>query len=298
MARTAHSRFNTGAAEIFRECGRLLEQQGGNPFQVKAYLRAAGVLESLPVDATDILRQEGGDGLMRLPGIGTGLAAAIDEIARTGRLSRLDRLRGDADPEALLQTVPGIGPALARLLHEALDVDSLEGLEVAAYDGRLDSVPGIGRRRLFAIRSALAAILGPVRGSRRHAAKLPGVELLLEVDREYRELAKSGKLPKIAPRRFNPEKRAWLPVLHTERDGWHFTVLFSNTAQANKLRRTDDWVVAYFYNDDHEEGQHTIVTETHGRLKGKRVVRGREAECSRLQQKDTAALPGGREPPR
>jgi putative hydrolase len=295
MVRT--SRFNAGAAEIFRECGRLLEQQGGNPFQVKAYLRAAGVLESLSVDATDILRQEGRDGLMRLPGIGRGLAAAIDEIGRTGRLARLDRLRGDADPEALLQTVPGIGPALARLLHEALDVDSLEALEVAAYDGSLDSVPGVGRRRLFAIRSALAAILGPVRSNRRHATSSPSIELLLEVDREYRKLAKSGKLPKIAPRRFNPEKRAWLPVLHTERDGWHFTVLFSNTAQANKLGRTDDWVVAYFYNDDHEEGQHTIVTETHGALKGKRVVRGREAECGRLQQKSTAVLPVGRDPP-
>jgi putative hydrolase len=284
MARISHSQFNTGTAEIFRECGRLLEQQGGNPFQVKAYLRAAGVLESLSTDASDILRREGRNGLMRLPGIGRGLAASIDEIVRTGRLSRLDRLRGEADPEALFQTVPGIGPALARLLHESLDVDSLEALEVAAYDGRLDSVPGIGRRRLFTIRSALAAILGPVRRSRPQAVRLPGVELLLEVDREYRKLVRSGKLPKIAPRRFNPEKRAWLPVLHTERDGWHFTVLFSNTAQANKLGRTHDWVVIYFYDDDHEEGQHTIVTETHGELQGKRVVRGREAECSRLQQ--------------
>jgi putative hydrolase len=277
------SLFNTGAAELLRQCGRLLEQQGGNPFQVKAYPRAAGVLESLSTDASDILRREGRDGLMRLPAIGRGLAASIDEIARTGRLSRLDRLRGEAEPEALFQTVPGIGPALARVLHESLDVDSLEALEVAAYDGRLDSVRGIGRRRASAIRSGLAAILGRVRTNRRHAVKSPSVELLLEVDREYRKLARIGKLPKIAPRRFNPEKRAWLPVLHTERDGWHFTVLFSNTAQANKLGRTHDWVVIYFYDGDHEEGQHTIVTETHRALKGERVVRGREAEYIRLQ---------------
>jgi DNA polymerase/3'-5' exonuclease PolX len=55
------SRFNTGVAELLRECGRLLEQQGGNPFQVKAYLRA-GVLESLSTDASDILRRQGRDG--------------------------------------------------------------------------------------------------------------------------------------------------------------------------------------------------------------------------------------------
>jgi hypothetical protein len=38
-------------------------------------------------------------------------------------------------------------------------------------------------------------------------------------------------------------------------------------------------VVIYFYDNDHEEGQHTVVTETRGPLAGRRVVRGREAEC-------------------
>jgi hypothetical protein len=67
--------------------------------------------------------------------------------------------------------------------------------------------------------------------------------------------------------------------LHTQRGEWHFTVLFSNTAQAHQLERTHDWVVVYFYDDEHAEGQHTVVTETHGPLAGRRVVRGREAEC-------------------
>ncbi|MEX2497684.1 MAG: hypothetical protein WD397_02265, partial [Wenzhouxiangellaceae bacterium] len=136
--------------------------------------------------------------------------------------------------------------------------------------------------RATAIRAGLAAMLG--RGARRHPENVPDTALLLEVDRDYRRLAKAGKLPTIAPRRFNPEKRAWLPVMHTERDGWHFTVLFSNTARAHQLGRTEDWVVIYFYDDEHEEGQHTVVTETQGRLKGKRVVRGREVECRRLRE--------------
>ena len=50
--------------------------------------------------------------------------------------------------------------------------------------------------------------------------------------------------------------------------------------RAHELERTRDWVVIYFYDDHHEEGQRTVVTETHGRLKGKRVVRGREAESA------------------
>jgi putative hydrolase len=32
--------------------------------------------------------------------------------------------------------------------------------------------------------------------------------------------------------------------------------------------------VLYFYDDQHVEGQHTVVTETHGTLAGKRVVWG------------------------
>jgi len=73
------------------------------------------------------------------------------------------------------------------------------------------------------------------------------------------------------------EKPPWLPVLHTERDTWRFTVLFSNTALAHQLGRTRDWVVVYFHTDTRPEGQRTVVTETRGPLAGRRVIRGREA---------------------
>jgi len=110
----------------------------------------------------------------------------------------------------------------------------------------------------------------------------PGVDLLLDVDREYREKASAGALPKIAPRRFNPEGKAWLPVLHTRFGPWHFTALFSNTERAHELHRTHDWVVVFFRDGEKEdEGQATVVTEYRGRLAGKRVVRGREPECAR-----------------
>ena len=55
----------------------------------------------------------------------------------------------------------------------------------------------------------------------------------------------------------------------------------SNSARAHDLGRTQDWVVIYYERDGHEE-QATAVTETHGPLAGRRVVRGREAECGRL----------------
>jgi hypothetical protein len=106
----------------------------------------------------------------------------------------------------------------------------------------------------------------------------PDVATLLEVDAEYRDRAAKGRLQRIIPRRFNPGRKAWLPILHAEQDAWHLTVLFSNTARAHELGRTQDWVVI-FYVRDGDEGQCTIVNETHGPLIGRRVVRGRETDC-------------------
>jgi hypothetical protein len=274
--------LNSQAAEIFRECAEILRHQAANPFRINAYVRAANVLESLQDDVRELLAEEGIDGLVKLPGIGKGLAAAIDEIARTGRLSQLDRLRGEASPETLFQSLPGVGPRLARDIHDRLHIDTLEALETAAHDGSLLEVPGIGERRAAAIRAGVAAALGRGQARRRGHGPAPEVRLLLEVDAEYRSKAEAGDLPKIAPRRFNPEGKAWLPILHAEREGWHFTALFSNTARAHDLGRTHDWVVIYFYDDEHRESQCTVVTETHGAMKGERVVRGREAECRRL----------------
>ena len=108
----------------------------------------------------------------------------------------------------------------------------------------------------------------------------PDISLLLDVDREYREKAAAGVLPKLAPRRFNPEREAWLPVLHTRFGPWRFTALYSNTERAHDLHRTRDWVVVFFEDDEGKErGQATVVTEYRGDLKGERVVRGREPEC-------------------
>ena len=270
---------NQLVADRLREAADLLEQQAANPFRVRAYREAAQTVAALGQGLAEIYERDGIEGLDALPGVGPRIAAAIVEMLRTGRWSQLDRLRGSLDAERLFRAIPGLGPALARRVHEALHVDTLPALEVAAHDGRLAAVPGIGPRRAAGLRAALAAMLGRTRLRPREAAEEPPVAMLLDVDRQYRDAAAAGRLPRIAPRRFNPEGRAWLPILHTERDHWQLTALFSNTARAHELGKTQDWVVVYFHTDTHVEGQRTVVTETSGRLAGRRVVRGRESEC-------------------
>lgn len=271
--------LNAQIAERLRNMADLRQQQGDDGFRVNAYRRAADVIDQLerPIDA--ILREEGRAGLIALPHVGAGIAAAAAEMAATGRWAQLDRLTGALEPEALFRTLPGVGPRLAERLHEELNVDTMEQLEIAAHDGRLEAMAGVGPRRAAAIRLALNDRLGH-RRIRGHAEMAPPIAELLDVDEMYRRKAAAGELRLIAPRRFNPKGEAWLPILHEDRGPRSYTALFSNTARAHDLHKSHDWVVLYFHTEDAPESQCTIVTETHGPLKGRRVVRGREQACA------------------
>ncbi len=290
---------NDVIAQHLLELGELLEAQHANPFRVRAYQQAAVTVGELNTSVHDILTEHGLGGLTRLPGIGFSLARAIEQLCHTGRLGLLDRLRGDISPEHVFGTVAGIGRELAARIHEQLGIESLAELEATAYDGRLATVPGMGSKRLRGVQESLA---GRFR-RRPHAPEanlertkhplqsveyewtlrnpqnvVPTVSELLDIDAEYRRKAATGDLKRIAPRRFNPLRAAWLPILHTVRGDRHYTALFSNTARAHEFGKTDDWVV--IYRDDHDgDGQWTVITAHLGPMRGKRIVRGRESEC-------------------
>jgi DNA polymerase (family X) len=271
---------NLEVARRLDETGRLLLEQGANPYRVRAYSRAAGTLRGLDRSVAEILASEGLEGLERLPGIGTTLARAIRDTVRLGRMPMLERLRGEMDPVSLLSSVPGIGNRLALRIHEELGVDSLEDLEAAAHDGRLASIAGLGQKRIAGVIDTLASRLRRVRvNPGKRSVEEASVEELLDVDKEYRNGAAAGTLHRIAPRRFNPERKDWLPVLHTWRGPRHYTGLFSNTARAHAQAKTRDWVVLY-YDGGGGERQSTVITAERGSLRGWRVVRGREDECA------------------
>jgi DNA polymerase (family X) len=278
---------NRDIARRLREVAQLLEDQGANRFRVRAYRAAAKTIERLAVPAAEIAQQQGTDGLQALPGIGVSLARSIHTLVVTGQLPMLDRLRGRMDPVSLLTSIPGIGPALAHRLHEELHIETLEQLEMATQDGRLADIEGVGPKKLQGIADSLTARLGRVRkpphAVEPHTISDPPVDELLDVDREYREAARAGSLQKIAPHRFNPKKEAWLPILHTERGPRHYTALFSNSALAHQLKKTQDWVILY-YDDGHGERQCTMISSHQAPFNGKRIVRGREEDCAAYYQ--------------
>ncbi len=282
---------NPEIADILEQVADLLEAKEANPYRIRAYQHAAHTIRSLNESIVALLQQKGRQGLENLAGIGKNLSVSLEELLYTGHLPILEQLLEEVSPAEIFATIPGIGPVLAQRLQNDLNIQTLEELELAAHDGRLAQVKGFGRGRIRLIRDTLATFLS--RSAHWRAQRMrqqdtdgqvqvppqPAIHLLLFVDDRYRSLAAAGKLRTISPRRFNPQGRRWLPIMYLEREGWFFTAMFSNTARAHQLGRTHDWVIIY-YDKDGYEGQCTVVTETHGPLRGKRVVRGRETQCA------------------
>lgn len=161
-----------------------------------------------------------------------------------------------------LREIRGVGEKLAGLIQEYVQTGEVELLKTLEKEVAPERLQEISKH---SFEKPIELPVGPI----------------LEVDGEYRTKAAANKLKKIAPRLMNPERKAWLPILVTESKGYKFTVMFSNTKRAHELCKTNDWVVVY-YEKGKGENQCTVVTETRGKLKGRRVIRGRETECLRF----------------
>ncbi len=135
---------NGALARIFHEIGDILELQGELVFKTVAYHRAADAIGRSPVDLVSAYRAGAAP---RIPGVGKAISDKLEELATTGRLRLLDRLREEipASLVGLLQ-IPGLGPKTVRQLHQELGITSLEDLRQAAESGRLRTVRGMSER--------------------------------------------------------------------------------------------------------------------------------------------------------
>ena len=83
---------NRTIADMFERISNVLESQGELFFKVNAYRKAARAINDLPEDI-EVVWREGR--LLKIPGIGEGLAKNIDEFLRTGKMSKYEEVIGD-----------------------------------------------------------------------------------------------------------------------------------------------------------------------------------------------------------
>jgi DNA polymerase (family 10) len=134
---------NAEIAAMFDQAAELLEIQGENQFRVRAYRRAARVIEGLPQSARSLL--SAGRDLSEFPGIGKDLAGKISDIVKTGHFGLLDTLKKQLPGElGDMAALPGLGPKRAKLLYDELEVRTLDDLRGVLKTGRLRELKGFG----------------------------------------------------------------------------------------------------------------------------------------------------------
>lgn len=136
---------NLDIARILREMADLLEIQGANPFRIRAYRNAVATVEAQSRPLKSML-DEGKD-LMALPGIGKNVAAHINELFETGRITRLDEL-AEEFPRSLVEItrLDGVGHKKVRKLFDELDVRTVDDLEAEVLSGRVEQMDGFGKK--------------------------------------------------------------------------------------------------------------------------------------------------------
>lgn len=134
---------NAEIAAMFDQAADLLEIKGENQFRVRAYRRAARVVEGLPRGVKAMLAAQ--EDLSELPGIGKDLAGKIADIVKTGHFKLLEQLKKKL-PGQLgdMAALPGLGPKRIKLLYDRLKVRTLEDLRRAIRAGRLRELKGFG----------------------------------------------------------------------------------------------------------------------------------------------------------
>lgn len=191
---------NVEVARLLDEIGDLLDLEGGNPFHVRAYKRAARHVRQLDQDVEQALDQ--GESPAELPVLRDEIVRTVRDLSRTGTTTRLVELLGRL-PRSVrdLAGVPGLDPKRALALRESLGIRTLDDLESAARAGRIHEVRGFGEKSERAILDGLEQRASGARRFRLDVASRRAVELCswLEGSGKAGDVVAAGELRRNVP---------------------------------------------------------------------------------------------------
>jgi len=147
---------NEAIAHRFFQLAALMDIRGDDPFRLRSYRNAAEAIETWPIPLSKIATEEGLAGLQTIPGVGKAIAQKILELLDKGTFDAWERLIAET-PESVLDLldIPGIGPKTAAMLHQKFKVSSREELKTFVAGGGLDMVDGIGPKTAQRIKESL-----------------------------------------------------------------------------------------------------------------------------------------------
>jgi DNA polymerase (family 10) len=135
---------NRAVAAMFNDIADMLEIKAESPFRINAYRRAARALEGVTEDIAAIAER---GALTEITGVGVSTADKIVEFLQTGTCAYYEELKAQLPPGiTTLMTVSEVGPKTALLLHERLGITTIDELERACREHKVQTLPRLGAK--------------------------------------------------------------------------------------------------------------------------------------------------------
>ncbi len=142
---------NIEIVRIFREISYLIQIAENDPntiFKVRAYEKAADVIENLSMDLEEIYLENGIAGLRKVPSVGSAISLKIEEFIKSHKIAYHEELRKKIPIKiSEFSNMRGIGPKTIKTLYEKLKITTVSELEKAALEGRIAKLKGFSKMK-------------------------------------------------------------------------------------------------------------------------------------------------------
>jgi len=142
---------NVEILRIFREIAYLIQIAENDPntiYKVRAYEKAADVIEKLTVELEEIYLKNGIQGLRKIPSIGNAISLKIEEFINSHKIDYHQELTTKIPLKiSEFYNLRGIGPKTIKILYEKLKITSISDLEKAASEGRIAKLKGFSKMK-------------------------------------------------------------------------------------------------------------------------------------------------------
>lgn len=142
---------NFEIVRIFREIAYLIQIVENDPntiYKVRAYERAADVIEKLTVGLEEVYLKNGIQGLRKIPSIGNAISLKIEEFIKSHKIDYHQELTTKIPLKiSEFYNMRGIGPKTIKILYEKLKITSISDLEKAASEGRIAKLKGFSKMK-------------------------------------------------------------------------------------------------------------------------------------------------------
>ncbi len=140
---------NNEIVKIFRQISFLIqmaENDLNTVYKVRAYDKAADVIENMSMSIEEIYLNDGIEGLKQVPSIGNAISTKIEELIKTNKISYYEELKKKIPIKVSeLSNMAGFGPKTMKILYEKLGITTIAELEKAALEGKISKLKGFSK---------------------------------------------------------------------------------------------------------------------------------------------------------